>query len=82
MAALQAAPDAVLAPDGVAQNAVKVAFRVKGAVKTLELNSRVVLLDALRERFLGGREERHAEHDQDSSRTHGSAAFNVPTCAR
>jgi xanthine dehydrogenase YagT iron-sulfur-binding subunit len=51
LAALQAAPDAVLAPDAVAQNVVKVAFRVNGATKTLELDSRVVLLDALRERL-------------------------------
>jgi xanthine dehydrogenase YagT iron-sulfur-binding subunit len=51
LAALQAAPDAVLAPDAVAQNVVKVAFRVNGAVKTLDLDSRVVLLDALRERL-------------------------------
>jgi xanthine dehydrogenase YagT iron-sulfur-binding subunit len=51
LAALQAAPDAVLAPDAVAQNLVKVAFRVNGATKTLELDSRVVLLDALRERL-------------------------------
>jgi xanthine dehydrogenase YagT iron-sulfur-binding subunit len=51
LAALQAAPDAVLAPDAVAQNVVRVAFRVNGATKTLELDSRVVLLDALRERL-------------------------------
>jgi xanthine dehydrogenase YagT iron-sulfur-binding subunit len=51
LAALQAAPDAVLAPDAIAQNVVKVAFRVNGATKTLELDSRVVLLDALRERL-------------------------------
>ncbi|HYH06851.1 MAG TPA: 2Fe-2S iron-sulfur cluster-binding protein [Thermoanaerobaculia bacterium] len=51
LAALQAAPDAVLAPDAMAQNLVKVAFRVNGATKTLELDSRVVLLDALRERL-------------------------------
>ena len=51
LAALEAAPDAVLAPDAVAQNVVKVAFRVNGVTKTLELDSRVVLLDALRERL-------------------------------
>jgi xanthine dehydrogenase YagT iron-sulfur-binding subunit len=34
-----------------AVNAVKVAFKVNGATKTLELDSRVVLLDALRERL-------------------------------
>ncbi|HEX2120562.1 MAG TPA: 2Fe-2S iron-sulfur cluster-binding protein, partial [Thermoanaerobaculia bacterium] len=51
LAALQAGPDAVLATDAAAQNLVKVAFRVNGATKTLELDSRVVLLDALRERL-------------------------------
>ena len=51
LAGLEAAPDAVLAADAGMQNAVKVAFRVNGATKTLELDSRVVLLDALRERL-------------------------------
>jgi len=43
-------PDAVSAA-GSAENLVKVAFKVNGATKTLELDSRVVLLDALRERL-------------------------------
>jgi len=51
LAALQASPDAVLAADAAVQNLVKVAFKVNGAAKTLELDSRVVLLDALRERL-------------------------------
>src|SRR5215207_4132499 len=34
-----------------AENLVKIAFKVNGATKTLELDSRVVLLDALRERL-------------------------------
>ena len=51
LAALAAAPDAAVASAPAAQNAVKVAFRVNGAMKTLELDSRVVLLDALRERL-------------------------------
>jgi hypothetical protein len=38
---------------GAAQNAVKVSFRVNGAPYTLELDSRVVLPDALRERLAG-----------------------------
>jgi xanthine dehydrogenase YagT iron-sulfur-binding subunit len=41
--ALHAAP--------VAENAVRVAFSVNGVARTLELDSRVVLLDALRERL-------------------------------
>ena len=51
LAALQASPDAVLAADAAAQNVVKVAFKVNGATQTLALDSRVVLLDALRERL-------------------------------
>jgi xanthine dehydrogenase YagT iron-sulfur-binding subunit len=51
LAALPAAPDAAVAAAPAAENAVKVAFRVNGAAKTLELDSRVVLLDALRERL-------------------------------
>jgi xanthine dehydrogenase YagT iron-sulfur-binding subunit len=52
-AALSPAPDAVFAGGaaGPAENIVKVAFKVNGATKTLELDSRVVLLDALRERL-------------------------------
>jgi xanthine dehydrogenase YagT iron-sulfur-binding subunit len=51
LAALAPAPDAVLAAEPAVQNLVKVALRVNGATKTLELDSRVVLLDALRERL-------------------------------
>ncbi|HYO74996.1 MAG TPA: 2Fe-2S iron-sulfur cluster-binding protein [Thermoanaerobaculia bacterium] len=51
LAALAPAPDAVVAADAAAQNLVKVAFRINGATQTLELDSRVVLLDALRERL-------------------------------
>ncbi len=42
--------DAASAP-GVVQNVVKVAFKVNGTQQTLELDSRMVLLDALRERM-------------------------------
>jgi xanthine dehydrogenase YagT iron-sulfur-binding subunit len=51
LAALAASPDAVFAPAPAVENAVRVAFKVNGAAKTLELDSRVVLLDALRERM-------------------------------
>jgi xanthine dehydrogenase YagT iron-sulfur-binding subunit len=44
-------PDAVAAAGSAVENLVKVAFKVNGATKTLELDSRVVLLDALRERL-------------------------------
>jgi len=51
LSALVPAPDAVRAAGAAGQNLVKVAFKVNGAAKTLELDSRVVLLDALRERL-------------------------------
>jgi xanthine dehydrogenase YagT iron-sulfur-binding subunit len=51
LAALAPAPDAAVAAVPAAENLVKVAFKVNGAAKTLELDSRVVLLDALRERL-------------------------------
>jgi xanthine dehydrogenase YagT iron-sulfur-binding subunit len=50
LAALLPAPEAAAAGP-VAENLVKVAFKVNGAAKTLEIDSRVVLLDALRERL-------------------------------
>ena len=50
MAALTFPQDAAVATPSAA-NLVKVAFKVNGATKTLELDSRVVLLDALRERL-------------------------------
>jgi xanthine dehydrogenase YagT iron-sulfur-binding subunit len=51
LAALPPSPDAVLAADRAVQNLVKVALRVNGTTRTLDLDSRVVLLDALRERL-------------------------------
>ncbi len=50
LAALSSAPDAVFVEHGV-ENLVKVALKVNGALKRLEIDSRVVLLDALRERL-------------------------------
>lgn len=50
LADLSLAADASVAPVK-AQNVVKVQLRINGAVQTLELDSRVVLLDALRERL-------------------------------
>ena len=50
-AALAPAQDAVVAAGPAAQNTVRVTLRVNGVIKTLELDSRVVLLDALRERL-------------------------------
>ena len=50
LAALAPAADAVTAAT-TGENLVRVAFKVNGATKTLTLDSRVVLLDALRERL-------------------------------
>jgi xanthine dehydrogenase YagT iron-sulfur-binding subunit len=50
LAALTRSPNAALASTGP-ENLVKVAFKVNGAKRTLELDSRVVLLDALREQL-------------------------------
>ena len=50
LAALISAPDAVFA-DKTGENLVKLALKVNGATKKLEIDSRVVLLDALRERL-------------------------------
>jgi xanthine dehydrogenase YagT iron-sulfur-binding subunit len=54
LAALGASPDAVSAAGAAgaaAENVVKVVLKVNGVAKTLEIDSRVVLLDALRERL-------------------------------
>jgi xanthine dehydrogenase YagT iron-sulfur-binding subunit len=52
LAALMPSPEAAVTAGGAAaENLVKVAFKVNGAAKTLEIDSRVVLLDALRERL-------------------------------
>jgi xanthine dehydrogenase YagT iron-sulfur-binding subunit len=50
LAALTPAPDAVFA-DKTVENLVKLALKVNGVTKKLEVDSRVVLLDALRERL-------------------------------
>ena len=51
MAALGTSPDAVFAPAIAPENPIRVTLKVNGATRTLELDSRVVLLDALRERL-------------------------------
>ena len=50
LAALSPSPGAVFA-DKAAENLVKLALKVNGVTKNLEVDSRVVLLDALRERL-------------------------------
>ncbi|MBV9926971.1 MAG: 2Fe-2S iron-sulfur cluster binding domain-containing protein [Acidobacteria bacterium] len=51
LAALAAEPGAVFAAAPALENPVRVALKVNGAAKTLEVDSRTVLLDALRERL-------------------------------
>jgi xanthine dehydrogenase YagT iron-sulfur-binding subunit len=51
LAALATTPGAVFAPAPAVENPVRVAFKVNGAARTLEVDSRMVLLDALRERL-------------------------------
>jgi xanthine dehydrogenase YagT iron-sulfur-binding subunit len=51
LAALVPSPGAAVATGSAALNRVKVALRVNGTTRALELDSRVVLLDALRERL-------------------------------
>ncbi len=51
LAGLKPSPDVVFAADPFPENAVKVVLKVNGATKTLTVDSRVVLLDALRERL-------------------------------
>ncbi len=51
LAALGTEPGAVFAAAPALENPVKVALKVNGAAKTLEVDSRMVLLDALRERM-------------------------------
>src|SRR5436305_4374421 len=51
LAALSPSPGAVSAAAPAAENLLKVALKVNGATKNLEIDSRVALLDALRERL-------------------------------
>jgi xanthine dehydrogenase YagT iron-sulfur-binding subunit len=51
LALLGASPDAAFASAPALENAVTVALKINGAARTLEVDSRVVLLDALRERL-------------------------------
>ena len=51
LAALGTEPGAVFAAAPAVENPVKVVLKVNGAAKTLEVDSRMVLLDALRERL-------------------------------
>ena len=51
LAALGPSPEAVTAAGSAAENLVQVVLKINGTTKTLQIDSRVVLLDALRERL-------------------------------
>jgi xanthine dehydrogenase YagT iron-sulfur-binding subunit len=51
LAALNAPPDAVFAQNARLENAVKISLKINGAAQSLEVDSRTVLLDLLRERL-------------------------------
>jgi len=51
LAALTAQPDAAIAQNAGLENAVKVSLRINGVNQSLEVDSRMVLLDSLRERL-------------------------------
>ena len=51
LAAISTSPEAIFAANPVGENLVKVTLKINNATKTLEIDSRVVLLDALRERL-------------------------------
>jgi xanthine dehydrogenase YagT iron-sulfur-binding subunit len=51
VAALNVPSDAVFAPNPGLENAVKVSLKINGAAQSLEVDSRMALLDALRERL-------------------------------
>jgi len=51
LAAMSLSPDAVTAAGSAAENLVQVVLKINGETKTLQIDSRVVLLDALRERL-------------------------------
>jgi xanthine dehydrogenase YagT iron-sulfur-binding subunit len=51
LAGISASPDAVFAQAITPENPIRITLKVNGVAKTLELDSRVVLLDALRERL-------------------------------
>jgi len=51
LAALQAPPDAVFAQNAGLENAVKVSLKINNSAQSLEVDSRMTLLDTLRERL-------------------------------
>jgi xanthine dehydrogenase YagT iron-sulfur-binding subunit len=64
LAALAISPDAMFASAVGVENSVKVVFKINGATKSLELDSRMVLLDALRERLELTGSKKGCDHGQ------------------
>ena len=61
---LETLPETVLAPAAAIENGVKVAFKVNGAEKSLNVDSRMTLLDALRERMELTGSKKGCDHGQ------------------
>jgi len=64
LAALAISPDAMFAPAMGVENSVKVALKINGAAKSLVVDSRMVLLDALRERLELTGSKKGCDHGQ------------------
>ena len=60
----EASPDAVFAPDVPIENGVKVVLKINGAEKSLNVDSRMTLLDALREKLTLTGSKKGCDHGQ------------------
>ena len=63
-ASLATSPDAIFAPVVGKENSVKVALKINGAARSLDVDSRMVLLDALRERLELTGSKKGCDHGQ------------------
>ena len=63
-ASLATSPDAIFAPAVGMENSVKVALKINGAARSLDVDSRMVLLDALRERLELTGSKKGCDHGQ------------------
>ena len=64
LASMSTSPDAMFAQAVGMENSVKVALKINGATKSLEVDSRMVLLDALRERLELTGSKKGCDHGQ------------------
>jgi xanthine dehydrogenase YagT iron-sulfur-binding subunit len=64
LASLATSPDAIFAPTVGMENSVKVALKINGAAKSLDVDSRMVLLDVLRERLELTGSKKGCDHGQ------------------